>query len=227
MMRWIYAGGATLKGSSHTQNDDAIFHSENGPIDRNGFLALICDGVSSVPNGGWAARTARDSFKDLFSKAVDIESDFFIDGLIQINEHIRGMPRKKGACTLSLLWVKANIGHLISVGDSQVAVLRKKKLTFYTPNRNQGGGLSSFVGMKGDIKSHLYERIFEIQDEDLLLLMSDGVSEIVESNDFFYIWKHCYEDPQLCAERLVQLAQYSGSTDDNSAIVLHYKSEGF
>ena len=224
-MRWIYAGGASLKGSSHRQNDDAIYHSDNGPIGPNGSLAIICDGVSSVPDGGWAAETVKDSFKKFFARTADIKHKQLINHITSVNQSVRSAPKKKGACTMVLLWIQDDTGHLISVGDSQVALLRKKELIVYTHERETGGRLSQFIGMKGDIKGSLSQQHFQLQDGDLILLMSDGVAEIVGSTDVFHMWKHCYEDPQLCAERLVQLAQYSGSTDDNSAVVLQYRSE--
>ena len=212
-------------GSSHHQNDDAIYHSDNGPIDENGVLALICDGVSSVKDGGWAAQTVCSSFQDLFAKIVDVKPKDFIKRVAEINNIIRTTPKRRGACTMALLWIKGSKGYVMSVGDSQVGLLRDRKMSIYTEQRVSSGQLSSFIGMKGDIKNNLYQRQFDIEDGDLILLMSDGVSEIVGSTDVFHVWKHCYEDPQLCAERLVQLARYSGSTDDNSAIVLHYRSE--
>ena len=130
-MRWIYAGGASLKGSSHLRNEDAIFHSENGPINDNGALALICDGVSSVPDGGWAAKTVQQSFQQFFAKIVDAKHKKFIDHIVAINQTIRVTPQKKGACTMVLLWIQGSKGHLISVGDSQGALLRQKELIFY------------------------------------------------------------------------------------------------
>ena len=226
-MRWVYAGGASLKGASHGKNEDAIYHSENGPISANGSLALICDGVSSVPDGGWAAQLVCDSFQSFFSKKSDIQLKHFIQQLASINKTVRGTPQKRGACTMVLLWIQGADGHVIRIGDSQVALLRERNLIVHGQERESGGRLSQFIGMKGDIRSHLSQQILKLQDGDLVLLMSDGVAEVVGSTDVFHIWKHCYEDPQLCAERLVQLAQYSGSNDDNSAVVLQYRSEGF
>ena len=224
-MRWVYAGGASLKGASHQHNDDAIYHSENGPVSKNGAIALICDGVSSVPDGGWAAEMVRRSFEQFFSKAVDIKKKHFIDHVVAINQKIRSTPNRKGACTMVLLWIQDAKGYTFSVGDSQIGLLRHREFIVYSQDRESSGRLRYFMGMKGDIQSQIRLREFAIQDGDLILLMSDGVAEIIGSTDIFHIWKHCYEDPQLCAERLVQLAQYSGSIDDNSTVVIQYRSE--
>ena len=70
MSHWVYAGKSSRQGSSHTTNDDALFVSTPGPLSREGMLAVICDGVSSVPDGKWAAQTTCDQVEDFFEQDV-------------------------------------------------------------------------------------------------------------------------------------------------------------
>ena len=77
--------------------------------------------------------------------------------------------------------------------------------------------------MRNSISKGLQTQTKELENNDIILIMSDGVSEIMSKQDFSHIWQSCYDDPQLCAEKLVQFAHFSGSTDDNSVIVIHYR----
>jgi serine/threonine protein phosphatase PrpC len=221
---WIYSGQSTRKGSSHETNDDALYASEPGPISKDGFVAVICDGVSSVPDGRWSAQQTCTDIEHFFQISKKRTPAEYKKKIQEISTSIYQTERKRGACTLSLCWIIDEKLHSFAVGDTQVALWREDQLCVLTEDRDQGGRVRFFIGMRDSLSPGLQSKQISLQDNDLLLIMSDGVSEIVSQQDFSHIWQHCYEDPQLCADKLVQFAHFSGSTDDNSVIVLHYRS---
>ena len=225
MSHWVYAGKSSKKGSSHKTNDDALFVSAPGPLSREGLLAMICDGVSSVPDGRWAAQTTCDRLEEFFEHNRECSSKKYEAEISKISTQIFSNPKKRGACTISVCWLIDDQLHTFALGDTQIALWRNETLTILTEDRDQGGRVRYFMGMKDSILPGLQRKTISLNDQDIILIMSDGVSEIVSNRDFSHIWKHCYEDPQLCSNKLVQFAHFSGSTDDNSVIVLQYRRD--
>ena len=224
MSSWLHVGSASQKGAEHDTNDDAIFSMDSGLIGKLGALAMICDGVSSVPHGKWAADTACEKVEEFFS-GINTRTTIqdFCKEIDTINTHINTTPRRRGACTISMCWIQSGVMHSFCLGDTQIAILRARKVHFISQDRLASGQVQAFLGMNRSVLPDIATQTTPLEHDDILLIMSDGVSEIVSKHDLFLVWKHCYEDPQLCAEKLVQLAHFSGSTDDNSVIVMHYK----
>ena len=225
MSGWVYAGKSSKKGSSHKTNDDALFASAPGPLSQEGFLAMICDGVSSVPDGRWAAQTTCDQIESFFEQGRTYSVKDYEKEIEDISARIFSDASKRGACTISLCWVVGEQVHTFALGDTQIALWRNGTLKVLTEDRDKGGRVRYFMGMRDSIRPGLQRQTSFLQDQDIILIMSDGVSEIVSNRDFSHIWRHCYEDPQLCSQKLVQFAHFSGSTDDNSVIVLQYRRD--
>ena len=187
---------------------------------------MICDGVSSVPHGKWAADTACEKMEEFFSQ-INSKTTVrnFCTYIDTINQTIATTPRRRGACTLSMCWIQSGQMHSFWLGDTKIAILRDRQLHSISQERLESGQVQDFLGMKDSILQKIQTKTTQILHDDIILIMSDGVSEIISKHDLYHVWKHCYEDPQLCAEKLVQFAHFSGSTDDNSVIVMHYKGE--
>ena len=225
MTSWVYVGQSSRKGSSHETNDDALFVSTGGLISKDGLLAIICDGVSSVRDGQWAAQTTCYQLEEFFEQSNTCSREQFEQKIASISTQIFEDPSKRGACTISLCWMVDDQLHLFALGDTQIALWRDNTLHVLTEDRDQGGRVRYFMGMRDSVLPGLQKKTMELRDQDIILIMSDGVSEVVSNRDFSHTWKHCYEDPQLCSEKLVQFAHFSGSTDDNSVIVLQYRRD--
>ena len=225
MNGWIYSGRATRKGTSHSSNEDAMFSSTAGMLSEEGFVAVICDGVSSVPHGKWAAEQSCAMIEEFFHCAQRYTKSDFAQQINTMSLDIHNTKGKRGACTLSLCWIINQEIHAFALGDTQIALWRDETLYVLTEDRKKEGNIRYFMGMRNPIEEGLQHKTMTLWDEDIILIMSDGVSEIISQQDFAHIWLSCYEDPQLCAEKLVQFAHFSGSTDDNSVIVMHYRSD--
>jgi len=225
MTSWVYTGQASLKGSDHLKNEDALFVSVDGVISPEGFVAVICDGVSSVPHGKWAAEKSCQEIKDFCLSVQRYTEKDFSRKIESLSRSIYDEEKKSGACTLSLCWIINQEVHAFAVGDTQIALWRDETLYFFTEDRSKEGSIRYFIGMRDSILPGLQSKSMSLWDDDIVLIMSDGVSEIISQQDFAHVWQSCYEDPQLCAEKLVLLAQLLGSTDDNSVVVVHFRSD--
>ena len=225
MTSWVYSGNASRKGSAHRSNEDALFVSADGVVSREGFVAVVCDGVSSVPHGKWAAETSCQSIKDFCLGIQQYTQQDFENRIDILSQSVYENPNKRGACTLSLCWIVNQEVHAFAVGDTQIALWRDGVLYFLTEDRSKEGNVRYFVGMRDSILPGLQSKSMSLWDDDIVLIMSDGVSEIISQQDFAHVWQSCYEDPQLCAEKLVLFAQLLGSTDDNTVVVVHFRSD--
>ena len=221
----MYVGKSSKKGSSHSKNDDSVFVSAPGLLSHEGLVAMICDGVSSVPDGKWAAQTTCDQIEEFFEQCQNCSSKAYEKEIELISGRIFSERTKRGACTISLCWIVDDQLHVFALGDTQIALWRKGDLDILTKDRAKGGRVRYFMGMRDSIRPGLQRKTIALSDQDIILIMSDGVSEIVSDQDFSHVWRHCYEDPQLCSDKLVQFAHFSGSTDDNSVIVLQYRRD--
>ena len=166
-----------------------------------------------------------DRLEEFFEHNRECSSKKYEAEISKISTQIFSNPKKRGACTISVCWLIDDQLHTFALGDTQIALWRNETLTILTEDRDQGGRVRYFMGMKDSILPGLQRKTISLIDQDIILIMSDGVSEIVSNRDFSHIWKHCYEDPQLCSNKLVQFAHFSGSTDDNSVIVLQYRRD--
>ena len=158
MSGWIYSGQSTRKGSSHDTNDDALYASEPGPISKDGFVAVICDGVSSVPDGRWSARQACAEIESFFQISKKINSTDYEKKIQEISTSIHHTERKRGACTLSLCWVVDEKLQIFALGDTQVALWREGQLCILTEDRDEGGRVRFFIGMRDSIAPGLQSK---------------------------------------------------------------------
>lgn len=216
MREWAYFGATSIAGQVAKPNQDAFFHHPSGWLDENGLLAVLCDGVSSVAHGGWAASTCCQLVQEL-SSVQSLPS-----ALVEIDWEIRGKGKGHAACTLALVWIVGQKAYVFRVGDTQVYLLRNRSAHAIFPAKRDGA-LRSFVGIGDDILQSVQTEVVPLQSDDVLFLSTDGVSDMLQTSDLYTLWSHSYEDPLLCSARLVQLAQVNGSIDDNSVVTVHYQ----
>lgn len=82
------------------------------------------------------------------------------------------------------------------------------------PNRSV---ITRALGSSLYTQPDLYE--LNVQDKDRLLLCSDGLSSVVEESAITRILARC-DDPQACADQLIQAALDAGGPDNITAIVI-------
>lgn len=167
------------------------------------YVAAVCDGVGGSNYGELASKTAIQAiihFAEARPGGTALPERLLDELLDQINEKILQLGEKIGqtATTLSLLLWCGNQYYTANIGDSPVFLLRNRKLnrlsTSHTKaaqnimlqkpvQRNDWNTLLQFLGKKDTAGSQMaaFSR-GKLQEGDIFLLCSDGVSKKIEDS---------------------------------------------
>ncbi len=150
---------------------------------------------------------------------------------------------KKAGTTIVAIGIEGNKLYWLSCGDSRLYIVRNGEIVQVTTDHNYGAeldllierhkitreqyakespqreALMSFIGMGGIEIYDLNTQPFLLQNEDVLLLVSDGLYRRVSSNQILNIINN-FGDPGDIVVNLLELAsQDKKSTQDNTTIV--------
>lgn len=233
------AAGRTDTGRVRHENQDAFALREDLG------LAVVADGVSMPRAGGVAAEIAVQTVVEYLAgvaaqetltphclrQALEIANER-VFGLSSAISAYRGM-----ATTLVLTVVNGARGYVAHVGDSRVYHFRDVELTGITKDhsvvqRRLDAGLISpaqarlardrhvvtrAVGAEPTLRPDV--RALDLEDGDLLLLCSDGLTEHLEDDE---IARHLAEAVDLdeTADRLVEAANAAGGSDNVTVVLV-------
>jgi len=214
------------------------------------LLALVCDGVGGENAGEVAAYIAKKTFKDYLSRYQEISLEIFRMGVIaannaiveqQINPRYERMGTCMSVCVLSPETEKLFICHVgytrifsyskasneitkLTLDHSYVGKMYDERLiteqqAMNHPKRNR---ISLCLGSHplSYFDDYVYSVEISLKDIDRLILISDGVSDVVK----FMEMKNLLADiqsPEPAATSLVETALEHGSQDNISAIVIN------
>ena len=236
---------ANLQGiGSREEQQDAFGISRMDRYQEDGLLAVLCDGMGGMTEGGRIAVETVSRLVGIFPWADHSDLPGWI------SQHSAGVYRQflgHGGTTLVAVLLKGNRLSFWCVGDSDLFLLRDGKLyalnirqeyqndlilraldgafpveeAFYDP---QAGALSEYIGKEAVTCD--YNRIpFSLQPEDTLLLCSDGVSDTLTLKQ---IREAMTLSPQACCDRLEEeiLSAGKSNQDNYTAIALIYHGKG-
>ena len=236
---------ANLQGiGSREEQQDAFGLSHMDRYEEDGLLAVLCDGMGGMTEGGRIAAETVSQLVGIFPWADDSD----IPGWI--SRHSARVYRQflgHGGTTLVAALLKGKRLSFWCVGDSDLFLLRDGKLyemnirqeyqndlvlralagafpveeAFYDP---QAGALSEYIG-KEEVTCDYNRSPFFLQPEDTLLLCSDGVSDTLTRKQ---LREALALSPQACCDRLEAEILSAGrpSQDNYTAIVLTYHGKG-
>ncbi len=232
---------ANLQGiGSREEQQDAFGISRMDRYEEDGLIAVLCDGMGGMAEGGKIASETASEMVSIFPWA----EDSYIPGWIsQRSAKVYQQFRGHGGTTLVAALLKRNQLTFWCVGDSDLFLLREGKLyemnirqeykndlilkslegifpveeAFHDP---QAGALSEYIG-KQDVNCDYTRMPFLLQPEDALLLCSDGVSDTLTLKQ---IREAMALSPQACCDKLEEeiLAVGKPGQDNYTAIVLKY-----
>lgn len=221
---YSHGAAATRKGVHHAQNEDQyriLDASHPGVLAlRRGSLYAVCDGVSTSPRGRYAAEftcSRIDGFFDRF-QAPRIES---LQTLItEIDWELREAGVAQAACTLSMLWLAYGQAHVLHVGDSQVYRVRHGEAVRITQYHKGGRNLGAYVGMGPQVADVLQIWVEPLFVGDLFLIVSDGVTEVVNPDELLDRWWAQGGSPQRAASAIIAEVDRREGKDDATALVV-------
>ena len=188
---------ANLQGvGSREEQQDAFGISRMDRYEEDGLLAVLCDGMGGMAEGGMIAAETASQLVGIFPWADDSDVPGWV---YQRSARVYQQFRGHGGTTLVAALLKENRLSFWCVGDSDLFLLRENKLyglnarqefkndlilraldgafpveeAFQDP---QAGALSEYIG-KEEVTCDYTRMPFLLQPEDALLLCSDGVSD--------------------------------------------------
>ena len=236
---------ANLQGlGCREEQQDAFGISRMDRYEAEGLLAVLCDGMGGMAEGG---KIATETAAELVSLFPWEEDDFVPRWARQRSARVYRQFRGHGGTTLVAAQVKGDRLSFWCVGDSDLFLLREGKL--YSLNTRQeyqnelilralggafpleeafldpqAGALSEYIG-KEEVHGDCSRIPFPLLPGDALLLCSDGVSDTLTLKQ---LREALGLPPQACCDKLereILLAQKPGQ-DNYTAIVIHYHGKG-
>lgn len=236
---------ANLQGlGCREEQQDAFGISRMDHYETEGLLAVLCDGMGGMAEGG---KIATETAAELVSLFPWEEDGFVPRWARQRSARVYRQFRGHGGTTLVAAQVKGNRLSFWCVGDSDLFLLREGQL--YSLNTRQeyqnelilralagafpienafldpqAGALSEYIG-KEEVHCDCSRIPFPLLPGDALLLCSDGVSDTLTLKQ---IRQALGLPPRVCCDKLereILLAQKPGQ-DNYTAIVLKYHGKG-
>ncbi len=235
--------GISDAGAVRKQNQDAFYLTSCQ--DRFPF-ALVCDGMGGAKAGNVASQLAVDSFVETVSHGLEAEKPD-LDGLLVravsgANELVRYRAEVDAGCrgmgtTLVAALVDEQQVHLVNVGDSRAYLLSPQGIRQLTRDHSvvedlvergeitheearlppQKNLLTRALGAEPSVRADLYH--LERREGELILLCSDGLSNVVTDQELLFEVIHGGDVENACG-RLLQLALSRGAPDNVTAVLI-------
>lgn len=236
---------ANLQGlGTREEQQDAFGVSRIERMEEDGLLAVLCDGMGGMAEGG---RIAAETVAEMIGMFPWEDDSTISEWIRQRSNQVYQQFRGHGGTTLVAALLREQLLSFWCVGDSDLFLLREGKLyalnirqefkndlilralegtfpledAFADP---QGGALSEYIG-KEDIKCDYTHIPFSLSPKDVLLLCSDGISDTLTLKQ---IREAMSLSPQACCDKLEEGILAAGKTnqDNYTAIVLKYHGKG-
>jgi serine/threonine protein phosphatase PrpC len=247
----IEHAAASDRGKVRSINEDAYgFLEPSGERERNerGAIFIVADGMGGHRGGEIASKLAVESIIDHYYSSKERDP---IGALREAFSHANSRIKEKSlsdvtlfgmgtTCTaISILRDKAFLGH---VGDSRAYILRGGRLDRLTEDHSLVGEMvrSGMISDK-DARNHPKRNVitrslgthdtivpdipsspYELEDGDVLLLCSDGLTSLVSDEELREILRSC--PPREATKALVNLANAQGGKDNITTQVIKVHS---
>lgn len=209
----------TVTGNRRYQQD-AVYVSPSRKLAANKktrVLAVVCDGMGGMADGGKASETAIQKMVQGFEQIeklpnVDIPA-FFQQGIVTIDRIIHDFPKEDGkgsGTTMVAVIAEDNKLYWASVGDSRIYIIRGNQMSRVTRDHNywlrlqemvakgqlteeeallkpQKEALISFLGIGNVSLMDVNVQPFEMQYGDIIMLCSDGITKTLPDSQIHNI----------------------------------------
>ncbi|MDF2181000.1 bifunctional protein-serine/threonine kinase/phosphatase [Neptuniibacter sp. CAU 1671] len=224
-------GGRSSPGVKPINQDAFAAHLPKGSdLEFKGAAAAIADGVSNCQDSHIASQTSVTSFlQDYFctphSWSVSNSVSRVLTGLnswLHRNNQQHTREQDSMLCTFSATVIKSNTLHWFHVGDSRIYLLQDGSLEQLTRDhvRLSAGRTILTRAMGGDQHLEVDYATRLLQQDDILLLSTDGIHEYLSQKQLKQILASAKDDPEKTAQELIDTALQNGSQDNLTALVV-------
>ncbi|OUS31246.1 hypothetical protein A9Q99_04410 [Gammaproteobacteria bacterium 45_16_T64] len=209
------------KGSRSEFNEDALLSL---PVKG---VFLVSDGVGGGPSGHKASRTTVHNLYETLS-SIEITQDAIIKSISTANDAVYQKAlegeHKGMACTLVLAWCDGERLTCFNIGDSRIYRIRNGLIEQLTSdqtkqvkrNDRMKSLVTNAIGVKPSVTAELTE--WDWVDGDLVMLMSDGISDVVSDNEMQDLVTAEGVSMLEKANALIAASVANGSTDDKTLV---------
>lgn len=241
--RKIEAYGKTDVGLMRTINQDSIFVSTE-PVGKLQNLFIVADGMGGHKAGDVASKSAIDEFVRYVCKTNMTDPANILDsGIISVNKEIYDIANSNKdysgmGTTFVAVTISGNHIYIANVGDSRMYLVNCDIRQITRDHSLVEDMVKMGIIEKEQARTHYKKNvitkaigvaegktatpdIFEIEIEkgDLLLLCSDGLTNMVEDYDIKKIINNS-ESIEDAVHRLISQANENGGKDNISAILI-------
>ncbi len=239
----IESGGLSVVGPVREDNQDSIHLADLEHPIGTGLLFAIADGMGGYAHGGLASALALESFASILSQNGRSSIPKVLrSGVESANLQVYQKAQQLGAgrmgTTLTAAYVLGNILYLAHVGDSRAYLIRNNRATCLSADHTTVGDMVRSKLLSPDkIRTHAQRSVLtkaigiglfvqpdisehRLQEDDYLILCSDGVWSVIQDEDFARIISDASSIESI-SQRLVDLA-IQNETDDNASVVVFH-----
>lgn len=196
------------------------------------FYLLIADGMGGHEKGEVASSMTLEHLRDCFSKN-EISAEDFVECITRSVRSIsskinavakdEGQFRMMGSTLTGVVWLGGKVW-LINAGDSRTYLFRDGIIEqLSVDDEDENGFLTNCVGGGVYTTLAVAEITDRLQDGDIILICSDGLSDVA-NGDYLEYYLMNSETP---AEDLANWAMKNGSRDNVSVIAAVVGGTGF
>lgn len=212
-------------------------------------MALVCDGMGGMADGGKASQTAIQMMVQGFQKIEKVQDinipDFFLRGIQAIDRTIHSFPKEDGkgsGTTMVACIAEDNKLYWASVGDSRIYIIRGNQMSQVTRDHNywfrlqemvkegkmtleearahkKKEALISFLGIGNVSLMDINTTPFELQYGDVVMLCSDGITKTLSDEQIKKIITADAVKPDQKAKALVEAATHANSHSQDNTTV--------
>ena len=211
------------------------------------FLAAVADGMGGEEQGEKASLMAVRALKPCSFGEISSQAAAAVDEANrEICEEIENQGGRRMGSTLVSLYMDEGKAVCCNVGDSRAYLLREGKLSQLSVDHNKAGRmvelgvltpeqaarhpsrheLTQHLGIFADemVIEPAVSQTVELEDGDLFLLCSDGLTDMVSMEDLKAVLSGGVS-PQEMAKELVRLALAGAGRDNVTVIVLQIREK--
>ena len=240
------AWGKTDIGLVRRENQDA--YSINVIGEERFAVCLVCDGMGGANAGGVASIIAAQTFAEEMrdghkaSMEMDELARLVLRAAAKANtevwEHALSHPECDGmGTTLVAAVIRDRSAIIANIGDSRAYLMGEQGIQRLTrdhsivedliyngtlsreqaKNHPEKNVITRALGTEEECECDLYRR--ELEPGEVLLLCSDGLSNLVEEQELLY---EAYQDPdrEHACRRLINIANSRGGRDNITVVII-------
>ncbi|MFA9463872.1 MAG: Stp1/IreP family PP2C-type Ser/Thr phosphatase [Velocimicrobium sp.] len=229
-------------GIKRQSNQDYIFCAENS-IGSFPNLFIVADGMGGHKAGDYASKTCVDCVVDSIKKTekkttVSILEEAIHNANKQVLADAKASIEYEGmGTTFVSAVIMESVLYVANIGDSRLYTINEKGIKQVTqdhslveemirngeierkesrlhPNKNI---ITRALGTNEEVTADYFE--VELKKDDIVLLCSDGLSNMMEDEDIMYVIRR-YSQISIAGSKLIEKANACGGKDNISIILI-------